>query len=167
MATHSSVLAWRIPGTAEPGGLPSMGSHRVKHDWSDLAAAAAGQKGCSSGCYLAFPIAIDLLFKSGSSSVAVRSPGQPTQSETGEMTVDCCFTGPAVDSGRSFRNHPRLLKSWLEDQAGALPIKEAVLLTPGFILFFWGFIEPGSIVPESLGGGSLPGKITTSSLVEN
>ena len=41
MATHSSVLAWRIPGTAEPGGLPSMGSHRVVHDWSDLAAAAA------------------------------------------------------------------------------------------------------------------------------
>ena len=38
----SSVLAWRIPGTGEPGGLPSMGSHRVRHDWSDLAAAAAG-----------------------------------------------------------------------------------------------------------------------------
>ena len=41
MAAHSSVLAWRIPGTEEPGGLPSMGSHRVRHDWSDLAAAAA------------------------------------------------------------------------------------------------------------------------------
>ena len=39
MATHSSVLAWRIPGTGEPGGLPSMGLHRVGHDWSDLAAA--------------------------------------------------------------------------------------------------------------------------------
>ena len=42
MATHSSVPAWRIPGMAEPGGLPSIGSHRVGHDWSDLAAAAAG-----------------------------------------------------------------------------------------------------------------------------
>ena len=41
MATHSSVLAWRIPGTGETGGPPSMGSHRVGHDWSDLAAAAA------------------------------------------------------------------------------------------------------------------------------
>ena len=41
MATHSSVLAWRIPGTGEPSGLPSMGSHRVGHDWSNLAAAAA------------------------------------------------------------------------------------------------------------------------------
>ena len=41
MATLSSVLAWRIPGTREPGGLPSTGSHRVGHDWSDLAAATA------------------------------------------------------------------------------------------------------------------------------
>ena len=40
MATHFSVLAWRIPGTGEPGGLLFMGSHRVGHDWSDLAAAA-------------------------------------------------------------------------------------------------------------------------------
>ena len=40
MATHSSVLAWRIPRTGEPGGLPSMGSHRVGHAWSDLIAAA-------------------------------------------------------------------------------------------------------------------------------
>ena len=40
MATHSSVLTWRIPGTREPGGLPSVRSHRVGHDWSDLAAAA-------------------------------------------------------------------------------------------------------------------------------
>ena len=45
MATHSGVLAWRIPGTEEPGGLPSMGSHRVRHDLCDLAAvAAAGRK---------------------------------------------------------------------------------------------------------------------------
>ena len=40
-ATHSSILAWRIPGTEEPSGLTSMGSHRVRHDWSDLAEAAA------------------------------------------------------------------------------------------------------------------------------
>ena len=41
MATHSGVLAWRIPGTGEPGGLLSLGSHRVRHDWSDLAAAVS------------------------------------------------------------------------------------------------------------------------------
>ena len=45
MPTHSNVLAWRIPGTGEPGRLPSMGSHRVGHDWSDLAAAAEDSVG--------------------------------------------------------------------------------------------------------------------------
>ena len=56
MATHSSVLAWRIPGTGEPGGLPSMGSRRVRHDWSDLAAAvgflsssAGKESACTAG----------------------------------------------------------------------------------------------------------------------
>ena len=45
MATHSSVLAWRIPGTVEHGGLPSVGSHRVGHDSGDLAAATANYGG--------------------------------------------------------------------------------------------------------------------------
>ena len=45
MATHSSVLAWGIPGMAEPGGLPSTRSHRVGDDWSDLAAAALAYHG--------------------------------------------------------------------------------------------------------------------------
>ena len=55
MATHSSVLAWRIPGSGEPGGLLSMGSHRVGHDWSDLAAAAAAARlysSCKETCIL-------------------------------------------------------------------------------------------------------------------
>ena len=47
MATHSSVLTWRIPGTEVPSGLLSMGSHRVGHDWSDLAAAAAQTSTCN------------------------------------------------------------------------------------------------------------------------
>ena len=47
MATHSSVFAWRIPGTGEPVGLPSVGSHRVGHDWCDLAAAASYPESCS------------------------------------------------------------------------------------------------------------------------
>ena len=49
MATYSSVLAWRIPGMGEPGGLPSMGSHGVGHEWGDLAAAAAAGR-----CYNQF-----------------------------------------------------------------------------------------------------------------
>ena len=52
MATHSSILAWRIPGTAKPGGLLSTGSHRVGHDWSDLAAAAVAVKG------MVFPVVV-------------------------------------------------------------------------------------------------------------
>ena len=60
MATHSSVLAWRIPGTGEPGGLPPMGSHRLRHDRSNLAAAvytytgilfSLKQEGDSDTCY--------------------------------------------------------------------------------------------------------------------
>ena len=49
MAAHSSVLAWRIPGTGEPGGLPSLGSHRVRHDWSGLAVAAAAAARATDG----------------------------------------------------------------------------------------------------------------------
>ena len=52
MATHSNVLAWRIPETEEPSGLLSMGSHRVGHDWSDLAAAAARALGKENTCSL-------------------------------------------------------------------------------------------------------------------
>ena len=52
MATHSSVLAWRIPGMGEPGRLPSMGSRGVGHNWSDLAAAAAAP--LASGCSVTF-----------------------------------------------------------------------------------------------------------------
>ena len=49
MATYSSVLAWRIPGTAGPGRLPSMGSHRVGHNWKDLAAAVYFSSGLARG----------------------------------------------------------------------------------------------------------------------
>ena len=51
MATHSSVLAWRIPGMEEPGGLPSMGLHRVRHDCSNLAAVAITLQYCSGLCH--------------------------------------------------------------------------------------------------------------------
>ena len=54
MATHSSVPAWRIPGTGEPGGLPSVGSHRVGYDWSDLAATAEPPSGEGNGTALQY-----------------------------------------------------------------------------------------------------------------
>ena len=56
MATHSSVLAWRIPGTGECGGLPSLGSHRVWHDWSNLAAAAGQQTTRSLESFMRIPL---------------------------------------------------------------------------------------------------------------
>ena len=52
MGTHSSVLAWRIPGTGEPDGLPTMGLQRVRDDWSDLATAAALKEGEKSSLFL-------------------------------------------------------------------------------------------------------------------
>ena len=54
MATHSSILAWRVPGTEEPGGLLSMGLHRVGHDWSDLTAAVIQKHGGRLGLRSAF-----------------------------------------------------------------------------------------------------------------
>ena len=59
MATHSSVIAWRIPGMGEPGGLPSMESHRVRHNWSNLAAAAANI--CPNICIFSFLTAIKMV----------------------------------------------------------------------------------------------------------
>ena len=61
MATHSSILAWKIPGTEEPSGLPSMGSHRVRHDRSDLAAVAAAMiiKG---QCWLVVCLEVEIKF---------------------------------------------------------------------------------------------------------
>ena len=59
MATHSSVLAWRVPGTGEPGGLLFLGSHRVGHDGSDVAAAAAANW---IGIYLHDLTSLSLLF---------------------------------------------------------------------------------------------------------
>ena len=64
MATHSSVLAWRIPGMGEPGGLPSMGSHRFGHNWSDLAAAAWSQDGCVVHLHVTLPWTISWFFES-------------------------------------------------------------------------------------------------------
>ena len=62
MATHSSVLAWRIPGMGEPGGLPSVGLHRVGHDSYDLAAAAAAYV-ATAFCASVFSTSTSLLIK--------------------------------------------------------------------------------------------------------
>ena len=62
MATHSSVLVWRILGMVESGGLPSIGSHRVGHDWSDLAAAVAAAVAAAGKCEMAIQLYLFRLF---------------------------------------------------------------------------------------------------------
>ena len=88
MATHSSILAWRIPGTGEPGGLPSTGSHRVGHDWSDSAAAVS--------CHLQ-TVRVLLLIQ----SVVVQSRltlCNPMDCNTPGFTVCCPSLSPRVCS---------------------------------------------------------------------
>ena len=84
MATCSSVLAWRLPGTEEPSGLPSMGSHRVGHDWSDLAAAAAAAVGKESACNAGDPSSIP-----GSGRSPGEGKGYPLQYSGLENSMDC------------------------------------------------------------------------------
>ena len=78
--THSSVLAWRIPGLGEPAGLPSMGLHRVGHHWSDLAAAAAA--------YLNGLVVFPTLFNF-SLNLAIRISWPKPQSAPGLVFSDC------------------------------------------------------------------------------
>ena len=106
MATHSSVLDWRIPGTGKPGGLPSMGSHRVRHNWRDLAAAAASN-------YIGFPggtavknppaNAGDVSSISGSG----RSPGEGNSNPLQYS----CWENP-TDKGTWWVTVLRVTKSW-------------------------------------------------------
>ena len=84
MATHSSVLAWRIPGTGEPYGLPSLGSYRVGHDWSDLAAAAAVHKGS--------------LFSISSSALVIHSVFDNSHSDRYEVIFHCGFDFHSPDN---------------------------------------------------------------------
>ena len=89
MAAHSSVLAWRIPGTGEPAGLPSMGLHRVGHDWSDLAAAAAAfVKGFPGGSVVSNPPA------SAGDVSSIPGPGRCPGAENGNPLQYTCLGNP-------------------------------------------------------------------------
>ena len=105
MASHSSVLVWRIPGMGEPGGLPSMGLHRVGHNWSDLAAAAAEAAGVS----------IFFLFLSRMCNIFL--PTFPSHSDSKESTCTVgdpgLISGPARSPGE--RNENPLQYSCLEN----------------------------------------------------
>ena len=99
MANHSSVLAWRIPGTGEPGGLPSVGSHRVGHDRSDLAVAAAFW--LVWGKYLIVALIRTSLIINGASLVAQMVKNLPAMQETWVQSLgweDPLEEGTAIDS---------------------------------------------------------------------
>ena len=117
MATHSSVLAWRIPGMGEPGGLLSMGSQRVGHDWSDLAGAAAGVtnfKRC--GLY----IWQSKLWENGSrknSHVYLNIKQNSAKTEVNTTTwILCCSAVLEVKIGKSRRGHKKEVKERECDQ---------------------------------------------------
>ena len=93
MATHSSVLAWRIPGPGEPGGLLSMGSHRVRHDWSDLAADSSVGK--ESTCKAGDPGSIP-----GSGRSTGEGIGYPLQYSGLENSMDSIVHGVAGSQTR-------------------------------------------------------------------
>ena len=90
MATHSSVLAWRIPGMGEPGGLPSKGLHRVGHDWSDLAAVAAAASSLLlnwKSFYLQINSLLPWLFQEFAASSMFLSSGSSSSLLTNEVTL--------------------------------------------------------------------------------
>ena len=89
IASHSSVLASRIPGTGEPGGLPSMGSHRVGHDWSDL----AEQMYVYMHSFLESWVVVSLVFSSVSCSVWTILPIYLTQSGSSQFLPNTCLHG--------------------------------------------------------------------------
>ena len=101
IATHSSVLAWRIPGTGELGGLPYMGSHRVGHDWSNLAAATGSPAVLTSFTLLGLPLLISVPPVPSHCSIEPSPPGSsvldllkdPAQLQPHSH---CCLPGPII-----------------------------------------------------------------------
>ena len=109
MATHSSVLAWRIPGTGEPGGLPSMWLHRVGHDWSDLAAAAAVPQTLE----WAFKCSLDPIQPLGnqkiqSHSISLMCPETEAEIFSEQYWQLCIFSLENLIHTYCFKNHQKL-----------------------------------------------------------
>ena len=96
MATHSSVLAWRIPGMAGPGGLRSMGLHRVRHDWSDLAAAAAAAVFLNLACILESPGGIFFFFNLNIEAIPQAVKSEFLEFDHGHQFLFFFFKAPYV-----------------------------------------------------------------------
>ena len=115
MATPSSTLAWRIPGTGAPGGLPSMGSHRVGHDWSNLAAAAWIVMGFPDD-----PAGKESAFSEGDTGDASAMSGSGTSLEggNGNTLQYSCLENP-LDQGAWWATIQRVAKS--QTQLSTIP----------------------------------------------
>ena len=96
MTTHSSVLAWRVPGTQEPGILPSMGSHRVGHNWSDLAAAADAIEGDSLRLSQCLCWELCTLFLFNKSSLNTPIPSSVDTLENTKLTQSKVLSAPVA-----------------------------------------------------------------------
>ena len=149
MATHSSVLAWRIPGTGEPGGLPSVGSRRVGHDWSDLAAAAAA--GWTINSRESFLVVVQSLSRARHfetpQSVACRAPLSFTISQSLAKWYPCFLIHCLVCHSFSFKEQG-LLILWLQSPS-------AVMLEPKKIKSVTVSTFPPSICHEVMGLNAL------------
>ena len=115
MATHSSVLAWRLPGTEEPSGLPSVGSHRVGHDWSNLAPAAAQTVRISSACRQLYTLS-----ENPTTSSLLREISKPGHRQNHPLSVHEQQRHAAwktdhggVSAGWDRRRKARELRAWL------------------------------------------------------
>ena len=107
MATHSSVLAWRIPGMGEPGRLLSMGSHRVRHDWSDLAAAAAAWRPIRP-----FRTIPNAKSESQETPGVTGKFGLGVQNEAGQRLIEFCQENTLIIANTLFQQHKRRLYTW-------------------------------------------------------
>ena len=131
MATHSIVLAWRIPGTGEPGGLPSMGSHRVGHDWSDLAAAAA------------VALSSVVLLRQSSPWMLLKAP---LQGEVGlghrKVGGKSCLDGPTSLFRKRGSLPPIILGFGASTEARKCPVYNCYTFTISLSLFFLVLFDP-------------------------
>ena len=106
MVTHSSVLAWRIPGMGEPGRLLSMGSHRVRQDWSYLAAAAAWRP------IRPFRTIPNAKSESQETPGVTGKFGLGVQNEAGQRLIEFCQKNTLIIANTLFQQHKRRLYTW-------------------------------------------------------
>ena len=131
MATHSSVLAWRIPGTAEPGGLPSMGSHRVRHDWSDFAAAVSVCKCMCRWCLVCATVYVSMFNYTWACVCDVLG--------VLDIGKDCCLvTIPDFCEWNYIKEYPRNVLLFLNFHSDIISLRSYIYSIMHFLLFiFW------------------------------